>query len=176
MTTIADETGVREAFPNMTDDDLRAEIKTLRADLDDLRKHHMGKTKEDAHRKIDEHATMKRAAWQAALRDVRYRATRPGGDLGGFSLPFEAYPWTQPAVVKALHAAIDSDPLPGDVAVPFSAMSAGAVRQALDRTKAAIADREDELAIRDANREVARVQAKTQAARERRENDRKAAA
>lgn len=163
------EAGVREAFPDKTDDELRGELRELRAELEDVRNRHMGKTREDAHRRVDEHAERMRAAWDAALRDVRYRATRAGGDLGGFTLPHGAFPWTQPAVVKALHAAIDADHTPGEVEVVFSDLTPEQVRSKLDDLKAQIAAREGELDVRDANREAARVRARVSAARERRE-------
>lgn len=172
----AAERKVRTAFTAQDDDELAAEVRQLERELTEFRSKHSRNSRDGAHRRLDELLERKRSEWAASVRRVRYAATRAGDELSTFSPDFDAFAWTRPEVGKALHAAIDAKQVPGEVPVEFTDLTEGEYRQRLAEMRAAIADREDELEIRAANREAARVLERAAANRERRAADREVAA
>ncbi|MFA9269963.1 MAG: hypothetical protein ACEQSX_04280 [Baekduiaceae bacterium] len=172
----AAERKARTAFVDQSDDELAEEVRELEERARVFRLEHVNSSRAAAHRKLDELLDRKRAAWAASVRGVRFAVTRSGDGLSGFSPDFDALAWTRPEVGKAMHAAIDAKHVDGDVVVEFTDLSEGEYRRQLAEMRSAVADREDELEIREANREAARVLGRAEQARERRAADRAVAA
>lgn len=143
----------REAFADRDDGALSVELVGLRRELD---AHRSGKraTRERAHRMLDERVKRAEAHLQAQVRGVRFAASQPGGDMLGLDFTADALAFTRPEIVAAMHAAIDSETLPGEVDPNWSDLTDGEYQAERRRLSAAIAQREVELDGREMRRNV----------------------
>lgn len=143
----------REAFADRDDGALSVELVGLRRELD---AHRSGKraTRERAHRMLDERVARAEAQLQAQVRGVRFAASQPGGDMLGLEFTAEALAFTRPEIVAAMHAAIDSETLPGEVDPNWSDLTESEYQAETRRLNAAIAQREVELDGREMRRSV----------------------
>ncbi len=148
------ETEVREAFPELSDDELQLEMRRLMERRRELASH-TGKTREDSHQRIDRTVEVAKQRVDVVLRDGRHRLAT--STEAAVMPPKLADSWIlakYPEIAARWHEIIDETEMRKGEQDPFAPMT----KQELDKERAEIMAaykaREDELELRAVNLRV----------------------